>query len=136
MSDRTLVILKPDAVERGLVGQILSRFEQRGLTISAMEFRTLDEELLSRHYEEHVEKPFYTDLVAFMSRGPVVTVAVDGPEETWRVVRDMMGATNPRQAAPGTIRGDFGIELTENLVHGSDGPESAVRELGLFFPGL
>jgi nucleoside-diphosphate kinase len=136
MADRTLVILKPDAVERGLVGQILSRFEQRGLVISAMELRTLDEELLSRHYEEHLEKPFYADLVAFMSRGPVVTAAVEGPEETWRVVRDMMGATNPRQAAPGTIRGDLGIEHTENLVHGSDGPESAVRELGLFFPGL
>jgi nucleoside-diphosphate kinase len=136
MPDRTLVILKPDAVERGLVGQILSRFEQRGLVISAMELRTLDEELLSRHYEEHLGKPFYADLVAFMSRGPVVTAAVEGPEETWRVVRDMMGATNPRQAAPGTIRGDLGIEHTENLVHGSDGPESAVRELGLFFPGL
>jgi nucleoside-diphosphate kinase len=136
MPDRTLVILKPDAVERALVGEILRRFERRGLVISAMELRTLDEELLSRHYEEHREKPFYADLVAFMSRGPVVTVAIEGPEETWRVVRDMMGATNPRQAVPGTIRGDLGIEHTENLVHGSDGPESAVRELGLFFPGV
>ncbi len=136
MSDRTLVILKPDAVERGLVGQILSRFEQRGLVISALELRTLDQAILSRHYEEHQGKPFYADLVAFMSRGPVVTAAIEGPEDTWKVVRDMMGATNPRQAAPGTIRGDLGIQFTENLIHGSDGPESAVRELGLFFPRL
>ena len=135
MPDRTLVICKPDAVERGLVGTILNRFERRGLTIAALELRTLDEELLARHYEEHVGKGFYADLVAFMSRGPVVTAAIEGPEETWKVVRDMMGATNPRNAAPGTIRGDLGIEFTENLIHGSDGPESAVRELGLFFPG-
>jgi nucleoside-diphosphate kinase len=135
MPDRTLVICKPDAVERGLVGAILSRFERRGLTIAALDLRTLDEELLARHYEEHVGKGFYADLVAFMSRGPVVTAAIEGPEDTWRVVRDMMGATNPRNAAPGTIRGDLGIEFTENLIHGSDGPESAVRELGLFFPG-
>ena len=136
MSDRTLVICKPDAVERGLVGTILNRFERRGLTIAALELRTLDEDLLARHYEEHVGKGFYADLVAFMSRGPVVTAAIEGPEDTWKVVRDMMGATNPRNAAPGTIRGDLGIEFTENLIHGSDGPESAARELGLFFPGL
>ena len=136
MPDRTLVICKPDAVERGLVGTILNRFERRGLTIAALELRTLDEELLARHYEEHVGKGFYADLVAFMSRGPVVTAAIEGPEETWKVVRDMMGATNPRNAAPGTIRGDLGIEFTENLIHGSDGPDSAVRELGLFFPAL
>jgi nucleoside-diphosphate kinase len=136
MPDRTLVICKPDAVERGLVGTILDRFERRGLTIAALELRTLDEELLARHYEEHVGKGFYADLVAFMSRGPVVTAAVEGPEDTWKVVRDMMGATNPRNAAPGTIRGDLGIEFTENLIHGSDGPDSAVRELGLFFPAL
>jgi nucleoside-diphosphate kinase len=136
MSDRTLVILKPDAVERGLVGTILSRFEARGLVLAALERRELDVAVLSRHYEEHQGKPFYDDLVTFMSRGPVVTVAVEGPEDTWKVVRDMMGATNPRNAAPGTIRGDLGIEFTENLIHGSDGPESAQRELGLFFPGL
>ena len=134
MPDRTLVICKPDAVERGLVGTILNRFERRGLTIAALQLRTLDEELLARHYEEHVGKGFYADLVAFMSRGPVVTAAIEGPEDTWKVVRDMMGETNPRNAAPGTIRGDLGIEFTENLIHGSDGPESAVRELGLFFP--
>ena len=136
MPDRTLVICKPDAVERGLVGAILSRFERRGLTITALERRVLDEELLARHYEEHVGKGFYAELVTFMSRGPVVTAAIEGPEETWRVVRDMMGATNPRNAAPGTIRGDLGIHFTENLIHGSDSAESAVRELELFFPGL
>ena len=136
MPDRTLVICKPDAVARGLVGTILSRFEQRGLVIVAMEMRTLDEDILGRHYEEHQGKPFYADLVAFMSRGPVVTAAIEGPEDTWKVVRDMMGATNPRTAAPGTIRGDLGILFTENLIHGSDGPESAARELGLFFPAL
>jgi len=136
MPDRTLVILKPDAVERGLVGTILGRFEARGLLLAALERRELDVAILSRHYEEHQGKPFYEDLVAFMSRGPVVTVAVEGPDETWRVVRDMMGATNPRNAAPGTIRGELGIEFTENLIHGSDSAESARRELGLFFPGL
>ena len=134
MPDRTLVICKPDAVERGLVGTILNRFERRGLTIAALELRTLDEELLARHYEEHVGKGFYADLVAFMSRGPVVTAAIEGPEDTWKVVRDMMGATNPRNAAPGTIRGDLGIEFTENLIHGSDSAESAARELSIFFP--
>jgi nucleoside-diphosphate kinase len=134
--NQTFVMAKPDAVERGLIGTILSRFERRGLTIAALELRTLDEELLARHYEEHVGKGFYAELVTFMSRGPVVTAAIEGPEETWKVVRDMMGATNPRTAAPGTIRGDLGIEFTENLIHGSDGPESATRELGLFFPGL
>ena len=136
MSDRTLVICKPDAVERGLVGTILDRFERRGLAISALELRTLDEEILARHYEEHQGKGFYTELVAFMSRGPVVLAAIEGPEDTWKVVRDMMGATNPRNAAPGTIRGDYGIEFTENLIHGSDSAESAARELGIFFPDL
>jgi nucleoside-diphosphate kinase len=134
--DRTLVICKPDAVERGLVGEIISRFERKRLRIAAMELRTLDEATLARHYEEHRAKGFYADLVAFMSRGPVVTLAVEGPQETWKVVRSLMGATNPREAAPGTIRGDLGIELTENLVHGSDGLESAARELGIFFPSL
>lgn len=136
MSDRTLVLLKPDAVQRGLVGQILSRFEAKALTIVAMELRTLSADTLAWHYEEHVGKGFYADLVAFMSSGPVVVLAIEGPEDTWEVVRSMMGATNPRKAAPGTIRGDLGILFTENLVHGSDGPESAVRELGIFFPNL
>lgn len=136
MSDRTLVLLKPDAVERGLIGEILSRFESKNLTIVAMELRRLDDSILARHYEEHVGKGFYAELVTFMSRGPVVALVVEGPENTWEVVRTMMGATNPRNAAPGTIRGDLGILFTENLVHGSDSSASAEREIGIFFPAL
>jgi nucleoside-diphosphate kinase len=136
MSDRTLVLLKPDAVERGLIGEILSRFEAKNLKIVAMELRTLSADLLARHYEEHVGKGFYAELVTFMSRGPVVALVVEGPEDTWEVVRTMMGATNPRSAAPGTIRGDLGILFTENLVHGSDSLASAEREIGIFFPNL
>jgi nucleoside-diphosphate kinase len=136
MSDRTLVLLKPDAVERGLIGVIISRFEAKGLTIAAMDLRTLDKETLARHYEEHVGKAFYEDLVTFMSRGPVVAMVVEGPEDTWEVVRNLMGATNPRKADPGTIRGDLGILFTENLVHGSDSAESAEREVNIFFPQL
>jgi nucleoside-diphosphate kinase len=136
MSDRTLVLLKPDAVERGLVGTILARFEARGLTLVALDLRTLDADTLARHYEEHVGKGFYDDLVAFMSRGPVVALVLEGPEDTWEVVRTMMGATNPRTADPGTIRGDLGILFTENLVHGSDSAASAEREALIFFPDL
>ena len=136
MSKRTLVLLKPDAVERGLVGRILARFEDKGLRLVALELRTLDAATLGRHYEEHQGKSFYGDLVAFMSRGPVVAMAVEGPENTWEIVRTMMGATNPATAAPGTIRGDLGTLMTENLVHGSDSAASAERELGIFFPGL
>lgn len=136
MSDRTLVLLKPDAVERGLVGQILGRFEAKNLKVVALDLRTLDADTLARHYEEHVGKGFYADLVEFMSRGPVVAMVVEGPEDTWEVVRTLMGATNPRKAAPGTIRGDLGILFTENLVHGSDSLASAEREIGIFFPNL
>ncbi len=136
MSNRTLVLLKPDAVERGLIGAITSRFETKGLRIAAMELRTLDANILARHYEEHVGKGFYSELVTFMARGPVVAMAVEGPEDTWEIVRAMMGATNPRTAAPGTIRGDYGTLFTENLVHGSDSADSAARELGIFFPAL
>jgi nucleoside-diphosphate kinase len=136
MSNRTLVLLKPDAVERGLIGAITSRLETKGLRIAAMELRTLDADILARHYEEHVGKGFYSELVTFMARGPVVAMAVEGPEDTWEIVRAMMGATNPRTAAPGTIRGDYGTLFTENLVHGSDSADSAARELGIFFPAL
>jgi nucleoside-diphosphate kinase len=136
MSNRTLVLLKPDAVERQLVGGILSRFETKGLKIVALELRTLDAAILERHYEEHKGKGFYAELVAFMSRGPVVALVVEGPEDTWEIVRSMMGATNPRAAAPGTIRGDYGTLFTENLVHGSDSAASAAREIGIFFPQL
>ncbi|MDA2956825.1 MAG: nucleoside-diphosphate kinase [Ilumatobacteraceae bacterium] len=136
MSDRTLVLLKPDAVERGLVGEILGRFEAKGLRMVALDLRRLDADTLARHYEEHVGKGFYADLVEFMSRGPVVALVLEGPENTWEVVRTMMGTTNPRAAAPGTIRGDLGILFTENLVHGSDSLASAEREIGIFFPNL
>ncbi|MGA1571452.1 MAG: nucleoside-diphosphate kinase [Ilumatobacteraceae bacterium] len=115
---------------------MVNRFESKNLDIVAMELRQLDAATLERHYEEHVGKPFYADLVEFMSRGPVVAMVIEGPEDTWEVVRTMMGATNPRTAAPGTIRGDLGILFTENLVHGSDSLESAQREIGIFFPNL
>ena len=136
MSTKTLVLLKPDAVERGLVGNILTRFENKGLKIAAMQLRTLDAATLARHYEEHVGKGFYADLVAFMGRNPVVALVLEGPEDTWEIVRAMMGATNPRSATPGTIRGDLGTLFTENLVHGSDSADSAAREIQIFFPGL
>ena len=134
--DRTFVMCKPDAVERGLVGEIIRRFEQRDLRIVALELRTIDEATATQHYAEHEGKPFFADLLSFITRGPAVPMVVEGPEDTWQVVRTMMGATNPRDAAPGTIRGDLGIEFTDNLVHGSDGPESAAREIALFFPAL
>jgi len=134
--NRTLVLCKPDAVERGLVGEIVGRLERRGLHIVAMELRTLDDDLAGRHYDEHREKPFFGDLVAFITRGPLVAMVVEGPEDTWQVVRTMMGATNPLNADPGTIRGDLALETQENLVHGSDGAESAAREIALFFPSL
>jgi nucleoside-diphosphate kinase len=134
--DRTLVICKPDAIERGLVGEIIGRLERRGLSIAAAELRTIAVETAEVHYEEHAGKPFFGSLVEFITRGPAMLMVVEGPEDTWKVVRAMMGSTNPRDAAPGTIRGDLAIELTENLIHGSDGPESAEREIGVFFPGL
>ncbi len=134
MSDRTFVILKPDAVERGLAGEILGRFERKGLKLVALEQRRLDAKVLARHYAEHKGKGFYGELVEFMSRGPAIVMVLEGPQDTWQVVRTMVGATNPRDAAAGTIRGDLGTLFTENLVHGSDGPESAAREIKIFFP--
>ncbi len=134
--DRTLVICKPDAVERGLAGQIIARLEAKGLRLVATELRTIDAGTAGTHYGEHRGKPFYDDLVSFITRGPALLMVVEGPEETYAVVRGLMGATNPRQAAPGTIRGDLAIDTTQNLVHGSDSPESAQREIELFFPGL
>src|SRR5207237_6535147 len=131
-ADRTLVSCKPDAVERRLVGEIVSRLERKGLRIVEMRMQTIRKEIAGQHYGEHQGKPFYDDLVAFITRGPAVLMVVEGPE-AYAVVRTLMGATNPRQAAPGTIRGDLAIELTENLVHGSDSPESAAREIALFF---
>jgi nucleoside-diphosphate kinase len=136
MSTRTLVLCKPDAVERGLVGEIIARLERKGLTITALQLLTIDEELAGRHYDEHRERPFFGDLVAFITRGPLVAMVVEGGPDTWKTVRLLMGATNPREAAPGTMRGDLALETGENLVHGSDGPESAEREIELFFPPL
>lgn len=127
---------KPDAVERGLVGQIVTRFEAKGLRLAAGELRRIDEATARQHYAEHAEKPFFGDLVGFVTRGPAFLMVVEGPKDTWKVVRQMMGTTNPLDAAPGTIRGDFGHDFTENLVHGSDSAESAEREIGIFFPGL
>ena len=134
--DRTLVICKPDAVERGLVGEIISRLERRNLAIVAAELRTIDTDTAARHYAEHEGKPFYDDLVEFIGRSPSLVLVIEGPEDTYKVVRTMIGATNPRDAAPGTIRGDLGILFTENLIHGSDSAESAAREIGIFFPNL
>ncbi len=130
------MIAKPDAVERGLVGELTARLERKGLRLVAAELRTIDGETAARHYEEHAGKPFYGDLVAFITRSPSFVMVVEGPPDTWRIVRTMMGPTNPAEAPPGTIRGDFGTLMTENLVHGSDGPESAAREIAIFFPGL
>lgn len=133
--DRTLVICKPDAVERGLAGEILARLERKGLRPVAVELRTIDAGTAGRHYAEHRGKPFYDHLMAFITRSPSLVMVVEGPQDTWKVVRALVGATNPRDALPGTIRGDLAVELTENLVHGSDSAESAAREMGIFFPG-
>lgn len=134
--DRTLVICKPDAVERGLAGQIVARLEAKGLRLAAAELRTISAEVAATHYAEHKGQPFFAELVAFITRSPALLMVVEGTEEIYAVVRCLMGATNPKQAAPGTIRGDLAIEMTENLVHGSDSQASAQREIALFFPGL
>jgi nucleoside-diphosphate kinase len=131
---RTLVICKPDAVERGLTGEIIARLERKGLRLVAAELRTIDRETAASHYSEHQGKGFYEDLLNFITRSPVMVLVVEGPEETWQVVRTIMGATNPATAAPGTIRGDLATMTTENLVHGSDSAPSAEREIALFFP--
>ena len=134
---RTLVIVKPDGVERGLVGEVVGRLERKGLRLVAAELRTITPEVARRHYAEHAEKPFFGDLVAFITRSPSLLMVVEGTgDDAFAVVRALMGATDPKKAAPGTIRGDLAIETTENLVHGSDSPESAAREIALFFPDL
>ena len=134
-TQRTLVLCKPDAVQRGLVGRILTRFEDRGLRIVGLRMVQFDETLADRHYREHLEKPFYPNLRAFITSSPAVAMAIEG-DDVVAVVRSMMGTTNPKAAQPGTIRGDYGLDGTMNLVHGSDSSESAERELELFFgPG-
>ena len=134
-TERTLVLVKPDGVRRRLIGEVIRRLEAKGLEIVAMRMLTMDKEMASKHYEEHTEKPFFPDLVTFITGGPLVVMAVEG-DEAISVVRTVMGATDPKKAALGTIRGDLAIEMTENIVHGSDSPASATRELALFFPDL
>jgi nucleoside-diphosphate kinase len=129
---RTLVLCKPDAVQRGLVGRIIARFERKGLKIAGLKMVSVDRELASRHYAEHLSKPFYPELEAFITSCPVVAMAIGG-ENAVEVVRNLMGVTNPQKAASGTVRGDFGLDLTMNLVHGSDSLASAEREIALFF---
>ena len=131
--ETTLVLIKPDAVRRGLVAEIVGRFEQRGFRLRGMRLLLLERERAERHYAEHSERPFFGELVDFITGGPLVALALEGPEAV-ATVRTMMGATNPLQSAPGTIRGDLALLLAENVVHGSDSPESAARELEIFFP--
>lgn len=130
--ERTFVMVKPDGVRRGLVGEVIGRLERKGLALRKIRMLQIDEEMAGRHYAEHVEKPFYGDLVSFITGGPVVAMEWEG-EEAVAVARALMGATDPKQADPGTIRGDFGLAITENIVHGSDSPDSAARELSIFF---
>jgi nucleoside-diphosphate kinase len=133
--ERTLVLVKPDGVARRLVGEVLSRLERKGLTLVAVELRTIDRAVAEAHYAEHAGKPFFEPLIAFITSGPLLAAVAEGPRaiETWRA---MMGPTDPVKAPSGTVRGDFGLVVTENLVHGSDSPESAAREIALFFPNL
>jgi nucleoside-diphosphate kinase len=132
VAERTLVLIKPDAVQRRLTGEILGRLEQRGLVIRAAKLVQVDRELAERHYEEHTEKPFFGELVEFITSAPTVALVMEG-ESAISVVRATMGATNPAEAAPGTIRGDLALAMPDNLVHGSDSPESAAREIALWF---
>lgn len=134
--NRTLVICKPDAVERGLVGEIVRRIEAKGLRLAAAELRTIDKETALLHYAEHQGKPFLDGLISFITRSPVMLLVVEGPDDTFAIMRTLMGSTDPAKAAPGTIRGDLANQNPENLVHGSDGVESAAAEIERFFPGL
>jgi len=135
VSERTLVLIKPDGVARGLVGEVLGRIERKSFVLVAMELRTLDRATAEAHYGEHADKPFFADLVDFITGGPLVAAVIEGPDAIvqWR---NMMGATNPVNAAQGTIRGDLATEMQNNVTHGSDSPQSAAREVALFFPGL
>jgi nucleoside-diphosphate kinase len=133
--DRTLILVKPDAFRRGLTGEILARFERKGLRIAAMRQMHMDSELAQRHYAEHEGKPFFGELVEFITSGPLVALVLEGHEAVV-AARQVIGATNPLEASPGSIRGDFALEVGQNMVHGSDAPESAQREVALFFPDL
>jgi nucleoside-diphosphate kinase len=129
---RTFVMIKPDAFARGLSGEIVGRLEARGFVLRGMRLMRVTEELADRHYEEHIGKPFYPELVEFITSGPVIAMVVEGPDAV-STVRTMMGATNPLDSAPGTIRGDFALEIGQNIIHGSDSPESAEREIAIYF---
>jgi len=131
--ERTFVMLKPDAVQRRLIGELIGRIEAKNLNIVAMKMMRIEPQMAETHYGEHREKPFFKDLVDFVTSGPVVAMIIEGPNAI-SVMRAMMGTTNPFNATPGTIRGDFGLDLTQNLIHASDSPESAKREIALFFP--
>jgi nucleoside-diphosphate kinase len=133
--ERTLILVKPDAFGRGLTGEILARFERKGLRIVAMKHMTVTKELAEEHYAEHKERPFFGELVEFITGGPLVALVLEGYEAI-KAARQVIGATNPLEAAPGSIRGDYALEVQTNMVHGSDAPESATREVGLFFPEL
>jgi nucleoside-diphosphate kinase len=133
--ERTLILVKPDAFARGLTGEIVARFERKGLRIVAMQHMQMTEELASQHYAEHEGKPFYGELVSFITSGPLVAMVLEG-DDAIRAARQVIGATNPLEAAPGSIRGDFAIAVGTNMVHGSDSPESGQREAALFFPDL
>lgn len=133
--DRTLILVKPDAFERGLTGEIVARFERKGLRIVAMKHMTVEKDLAEKHYAEHRERPFFGDLVEFITGGPLIALVLEGYEAI-TAARQVIGATNPLEAAPGSIRGDYALEVQTNMVHGSDAPESAAREIGLFFPEL
>jgi nucleoside-diphosphate kinase len=130
---RTLILVKPDAFARGLTGEIIARFERKGLRLAALEHRTLTRELAAQHYAEHTGKPFFEGLIEFITSGPLVSLVLEG-EQAIAAARQVIGATDPIQAAPGSIRGDYALEVGENMVHGSDSPDSAEREIGLFFP--
>ncbi len=133
--DRTLILVKPDAFARGLTGEIIARFERKGLKIVALRHMAVTRELAQRHYAEHAERPFFGELVNFITSGPIVAMVLEGPEAV-RAARQAIGATDPLEAAPGSIRGEYAIEMGQNMVHGSDSPESAAREAALFFPEL
>ncbi len=135
MPDRTLILVKPDAFERSLTGEVIGRFERKGLRLTALKLMHVDVDLAQAHYDEHREKPFFGELVDFITRGPLVAMVLEG-ESAVQAARQVIGATNPLEAAPGSIRGDFATEITFNLVHGSDSAESAAREIGIFFPEL
>lgn len=132
---RTLILVKPDAFKRALTGEVIARFERKGLRIVALKSMQADESIAHQHYAEHTDKPFFGELVEFITGGTLVAMVLEGPEAV-KAARQVIGATNPVEAAPGSIRGDFGIEVTENLVHGSDSDESAAREIGIWFPEL